>query len=200
VNAWAVCGVLAGGISVVDSVPYVRDILRGRTRPYRATWGIWTLLGVTAFLAQLADGASWSLLMVGAQAVGMTLVFGLSISRGTGRVGPVDVALIAVAAGGVVGWYASSRPVFATGCVVLADLAGVVLMLPKTWRDPGSETPSSFLLAGVAGGLGAVAVGAVDPSLLLYPGYFGAVNAGLAAVIVARRRFLRLADAASRAM
>ena len=68
----------------------------------------------------------------------------------------------------------------------------VVLMLPKTWRDPGSETPSSFVLAGVAGVLGTVAVGAVDPSLLLYPGYFGAVNAGLAGVILLRRRFLQL--------
>ena len=130
--------------------------------------------------------------MVGAQAAGMTLVFGLSISRGTGRLGLVDVALIAVAAGGIVGWYVSSRPLFATVCVVLADLAGVVLMLPKTWRDPRSETPSSFVLAGIAGALGAVAVGAVDPSLLLYPGYFGAVNAGLAGVIVLRRRVLQL--------
>jgi hypothetical protein len=193
VNAWAVCGVLAGGVSVVDSVPYVRDILRGRTRPYRATWGVWTTVGIIAFVAQVADGASWSLLMVGVQAAGMTLVFGLSISRGTGRLGLVDVALIAIAAGGIVGWYASSRPLFATVCVVIADLAGVVLMLPKTWRDPGSETPSSFVLAGVAGVLGTVAVGAVDASLLLYPGYFGAVNAGLAGVIVLRRRVLQLA-------
>jgi hypothetical protein len=192
VNAWAVCGVLAGGVSVVDSVPYVRDILRGRTRPYRATWGVWTTVGIIAFLAQVADGASWSLLMVGVQAAGMTVVFGLSINRGTGRLGLVDVALIAVAAGGIVGWYASARPLFATVCVVLADLAGVVLMLPKTWRDPGSETPSSFVLAGIAGVLGTVAVGAVDPSLLLYPGYFGAVNASLAGVILLRRRFLQL--------
>lgn len=33
----------------------------------------------------------------------------------------------------------------------------------------------------VAGMLGIAAVGAVDPSLLLYPGYFDVVNAGLAA-------------------
>jgi len=42
----------------------------------------------------------------------------------------------------------------------------------------------------VAGLLGIAAVGAVDPSLLLYPGYFDVVNAGLAGVIVMRCRFL----------
>jgi hypothetical protein len=191
VNGWAVCGVLALGVSVIDSVPYVRDILRGRTRPYRATWAIWTTLGIIAFVAQAADGASWSLLMVGAQAVGVAVVFGLSITRGSGRLGPVDMAIIAVAAAGIVGWYASSRPLFATVCVVVADLAGVALMLPKTWRDPGSETPSSFLLAGLAGLLGTAAVGAFDPSLLLYPGYFAVVNAGLAGIITLRRRYRR---------
>jgi hypothetical protein len=186
----AVCGILAGLVSAVDAVPYVRDIVRGRTRPYRATWAIWTVLGVTAFLAQAADGADWSLLMVGVQAASIVMVFALSIGRGTGRVGPVDLALIAVAAAGLIGWYVSDRSLLATIGVVLADLAGVLLMLPKTWRDPESETPSSFLLAGVSGLLATAAVGEVHPALL-YPAYFGVANTAIALVIIGRRRALR---------
>ena len=72
----------------------------------------------------------------------------------------------------------------------LADLAGVLLMLPKTWRDPLSETLSTFVLAGFSGALGAAAVGALDPALLLYPAYFGLMNAVTAAVILVRRRAL----------
>lgn len=184
----AVFGVAAAVVSTVDAVPYVRDILRGRTRPHRGTWCIWSALGIVAFCSQLADGASWSLLMIGVQAASMALVFALSIRRGVGRLGPVDVTLLGVATAGVVGWYVSSDPFTATVCVVVADLAGVLLMLPKAWRDPGSETPSSFLLAGVAGVFAAAAVGALDVSLLLFPVYFGVVNLATAVLILLRRR------------
>jgi hypothetical protein len=61
-------------------------------------------------------------------------------------------------------------------------------MMPKTWRDPHSETASSFVLAAGSGALGAAAVGSLEVDLLLYPAYFGAVNAGTAAVILLRRR------------
>src|SRR5690348_12334979 len=130
-----VCGVIAGLVSMVDAVPYVRDIIRGRTRPYRATWAIWSVLAVTAFAAQTVDGAGWSLLMMGVQALSVATVFALSIGRGIGRLGPVDVTLIAVAVCGLIGWYICDRPLLATIGVVLADVAGMALMLPKTWRD-----------------------------------------------------------------
>ena len=65
----AVLGVLAGVIGVADTIPYVRDILAGRTRPYRGTWLIWGVLAVVVCLSQRADGASWSLVMAAVQAV-----------------------------------------------------------------------------------------------------------------------------------
>ena len=184
----ALPGIAAGFLSLIDPIPYVRDILRGRTRPHRGTWFIWSALGATAFASQLADGASWSLAMVGVQTLSMTLVLALSLPFGTGGVGIVDLSLIGVAALGILGWALSDEPVVATSFVVAADAAGVALMLPKTWRHPWSETLSTFVLASVAGLLSAVGVGAWDASLLLYPAYFAVANGGIAAVIAHRRR------------
>ena len=65
--------------------------------------------------------------------------------------------MLAVAAGGVVGWLVAGEPVVATACVVAADLIGVAMMLPKTYRDPESETLATFALAswrGARGGRG----------------------------------------------
>jgi hypothetical protein len=187
-NVWMALGIAAGVLSCVEAVPYVRDVLRGTTRPHRGTWCIWSVLGLTAFASQIASGAGWSLLMVGVTAAGVTVVFVLSISRGVGGIVAPDRVLMAVAALGIVGWVVSAQPLVATVCVVVADLAGVLLMMPKTWRDPRSETASSFVLAAGSGALGAAAVGSLDVDLLLYPAYFGAVNAFTAAVILLRRR------------
>jgi hypothetical protein len=185
-----VAGVAAGVLSLIDPIPYIRDTLRGLTRPHRGTWLIWSVLGAIAFASQLADGASWSLAMVGVQTVSMSLIFVLSLWFGIGGVSRFDLTLMGVAGLGIVGWAVSAEPVVATAFVVVADAVGAVLMLPKTWRDPWSETFSTFALAGGSGFLSAVAVGALDGGLLLYPVYFGVVNGGLAALIAYRRRAL----------
>jgi hypothetical protein len=74
--------------------------------------------------------------------------------------------------------------------VIVADLVAAVMMLPKTWRAPHSETLSTFVLAAVSGALAVGAVSALSVPLLMYPVYFVAVNAAVAAVIVHRRRAL----------
>src|SRR5688500_8457945 len=81
-----VLGVLAGAIGVADTIPYVRDFLRGSTRPHRGTWLIWGVLAVVVCLSQRADGASWSLIMASTQAVLTSLIFMLAIHRGEGGV------------------------------------------------------------------------------------------------------------------
>ena len=113
-----VLGVLAVLVGIADTIPYVRDTLRGATRPHRGTWLIWSVLAIVVCLSQRADGASWSLLMAAAQAVLTSLVFVLAIRRGEGGVGASDRVMIAIAAGGVVGWIVADEPIVATACVV----------------------------------------------------------------------------------
>jgi hypothetical protein len=87
----------------------------------------------------------------------------------------------------VAGWAIADEPLVATAGVIVADLIGAALMVPKTWRDPGSETLATFVFASLAGALAAGAVGALDVSLLLYPVYFCLVNGALALLIVVAR-------------
>jgi len=184
-------GILAGLIGSADAIPYVRDVLRGSTRPHRGTWLIWSVLAVIALLSQRADGATWSLVLVAGQAVLTGAIFLLAIRRGEGGVTPGELALIALAGVGVAGWLIADEPVVATACVVAADLIGLALMVPKTWRDPGSETLITYALASVAGALAAGAVGELDASLLLYPVYYCLGNAAIALLIVSRAGSVR---------
>ena len=185
-----VLGVLAVLVGIADTIPYVRDILRGVTRPHRGTWLIWSTLTIVVVLSQRADGAGWSLLMAGTQAIFTTLIFVLSIRRGEGCVCSGEWLMISVASVGVLGWIVADEPVIATGCVVLADLMGAALMVPKAYRDPHSETLSTFALASLGGALTVGAVGTWTPALLLYPVYFCLVNGALALLLYQRRAML----------
>jgi hypothetical protein len=137
-----VLGVLAGVVGIADTIPYVRDTIRGSTRPHRGTWLIWSVLAIVVSLSQRADGASWSLIMAAAQAVLTGAIFLLSIRRGEGGLSPADVIMITIAGLGVIGWIVADEPVIATACVVAADLIGAAMMgaedLPRSWfRDAG---------------------------------------------------------------
>jgi hypothetical protein len=193
-------GLLAGVVAAACNVPYLRDTWRGSTVPHRGSWLIWSVLGVVAVGAQGADGARWSLVPLVVQATGSCLVLALSVRLGQGGLSRVDIKLLVLAAVGLAGWLAVDEPVIATACVVVADLLAALMMVPKAWRDPHSETLSTFVLASASGALTALAVGALSVPLLVYPVYFVAVNAGLAAVIIRGRRVLdRRADQAAKA-
>jgi hypothetical protein len=118
-------------------------------------------------------------------------IFVLAIRRGVGGVAPGELAMIALAGAGVAGWLIADEPVVATACVVAADMVALALMVPKTWRDPSSETMITYALGSISGALAAAAVGELDASLLLYPVYYSLGNAAIALLIVTRAGSVR---------
>jgi hypothetical protein len=189
-QAAPILGALAGLVGIADTVPYVRDTVRGATRPHRGTWLIWGVLAIVVSISQRADGASWSLVLTTSQAVLTALVFVLAIRHGEGGLAAFELSLLALASGGIVGWILAGEPLVAVMCVIVADLSAVAMMTPKAYRDPHSETLAMYVLASIGGALAAGAVGALDLSLLLYPIYYCVANGALALLITQRRRRL----------
>jgi hypothetical protein len=180
-------GLAAALVAIAGTIPYARDTLRGTTLPHRGTWLIWSLLSVLVFFSQRADGASWSLVAAGMQVILNGGIFVLAVCRGVGGVSLGDRLMLAIAAGGAIGWVVADDPFVATACVVAADLLGVAMMVPKTYRGPESETLATFALASVSGGLATAAVGSADLALVIYPIYLMLGNLGLALLIHQRR-------------
>jgi len=158
---------------------------------------IFAVLGgaLDAAESQLADGARWSLVPLIAQAAGTCLVLALSMRLGSGGLSRVELTLIALAGVGLLGWFVADEPVFATVCVIVADFVAAVMMLPKAWTDPHSETMSTFALASLAGVAAVGSVGERSLPLLIYPVYFALINAGLTLVLRQRRSHHLLSSA-----
>ena len=192
----AAFGIASGVIQMIAIVPYLRDVLAGSTRPHRGTWTIWTVLSLTVLASQWADGGRWSLIVVAAQALSCVVTLALSLGRGVGGTARIELMLLGVAALGVVAWWQADDPTLATCAVIAADLIGVALMLPKTFRDPDSETASAFVIGVCAAFLGLLATGLDQLSLMLYPVFLVIADSALVGVIVLRRRTLEQAASA----
>lgn len=192
----AAFGIIAGLLQLVASAPYLRDIMRGTTRPQRATWSIWMTLSFVVLASQWASGATWSLALTIGQTISCAAIFALAIPRGVGGMSRIEVVLLGIAALGIVGWQISDDPVIATCSVVVADIIGVALMLPKTYRHPDSETVSTFAIGLVSTVFALAAVGSLEPALLIYPVYILIADSVVVALIVLRRRALAHRDLA----
>lgn len=163
-------GLLAGLVGIAGYGPYIRDILRRRTRPDRASWTIWALEYTGLFLTQLARGAAASLWLVGLQLLITLVVWALSIRYGIGNFNRRERIVLAAVCLTLVAWYFTKNASAAIIILVAVELSGVALTTYKVYKHPGSETLTMWLLLATAGALGIVAVGTGAAAVLyVYP-------------------------------
>lgn len=164
-------GILSGAVILFGGPPYLYDILKGKTKPQRTTWFIWTFLGVISFTSQLKLGAHWSLVYVGLNVIGNLAVFLLSLKYGTGGWRKLDILALVIASIGVAMSFVFTSPLLALTGSIVADFAGTVLTLYKSYLDPSSETSITWFFLGTSSLFAAFAVGKWNFALLLYPLY-----------------------------
>lgn len=169
-------GLISGFLSIVTYIPYLRDIFRLKTKPERATWFIWLVLSVIAFFAQLAEGATHSLWLVGVQTCGVLIIFLLSIKFGVGGLVRRDVLALSAAGVGLLLWYYTNNATLGLLIAIVVDAVGASLTIAKAYKEPESETMSTWILSGTAGIFATLAVGSFDYVLLAFPVYVILIN------------------------
>lgn len=164
-------GIASGILVGISYIPYVKDIFLHTTKPERASWFIWSVLGGIAFFSQLAEGASWSLWLTGIETIGVLFIFLLSMIYGVGGWTQRDIIALTAAGIGLILWHFTQHAFIALFISIFIDVIGTSLTVIKAYQDPGSETFSTWVLVAIAGILSMCAVGMVDLVLLSYPFY-----------------------------
>lgn len=181
-------GVFSALLSTYAFLPYIRDTLRRQTRPQRASWFIWSVLGSISLFSQIYEGATASLWFAGAQVGGTLVVCILSIWRGAGSfLNKCDACVLLGAAIGLVAWYATSSSVYALAISIGISLLGGSVTVMKAYRAPASETMTTWACSFLASGFALLAIGRVDPVLMAYPAYLLLLNGAIMLAIVLGR-------------
>ena len=177
-------GYLSGFFAFIEYIPYIKDITRGKVKPHRATFFIWSVLGGIAFFSQLAKGASNSLWLPGIETALGFIVFFLSFRFGVGGYSKQDKSALAVAFIALVGWYFTKEAAFALYITIFIDAVGSYLIIHKAYHMPESETSLAWILSAISGIFAMLAVGKFDIILLSYPLYI--VISNLSVVLAIR--------------
>jgi hypothetical protein len=183
-----VTGLIAGIITLLAIFPYIRDILRGSTRPNLVTWSLWTLNGCILAFAQYAAGASWTLAVVVGATISTAMVTLLAVPFGQRGYGLFDAVCLVMALAAMGGWWWTKDPLAAIVLGVLAEIFAVAPTIAKISRAPETETPSTFWLTAFATILSMIASTKFDLANLLFPIYFIIVNTLIAVMATRGRR------------
>ncbi|MCX6723359.1 MAG: hypothetical protein NT094_04855 [Candidatus Staskawiczbacteria bacterium] len=171
-----IAGYLSGIAILLSFIPYARDIFLKKTKPEKMSWFIWAVLGSILFFSQLAEGAHYSLIMTGVQALGDLFIFVLAIKLGIGGFLKRDIFALICAAISLFLWYITKNAAIALFIVIFIDATGAILTIIKSYEHPETETVSSWALTSIAGFMACIAVGKFDLVLLAFPFYTGIIT------------------------
>src|SRR2546421_60415 len=94
-------------------VPYVRDVLAGRTKPNIASWTTWTLLFVVATFAEIGAGEYRTAFFTGSISLETALVALLGGRYAYAKYTRFDAACQAGALSGFLAWWLFDNPLAA---------------------------------------------------------------------------------------
>lgn len=166
-----VAGSTSGVLIFISVLPYIRDILKGKTKPNSVTWFGWTLLMAIGLFAQINEGASFSVLLLAGDTLATGTVFALSLKRGVAKYTILDKTSLAFGLMAIILWVITKNPLTALVISVVADFIVSVPTLRKAIYDPLSETPSTFFIGAIAAFLGFVSTTQFNLANTLFPIY-----------------------------
>ena len=164
-------GYLSGVAILLSFVPYIIDILKGKTKPERTSWLIWGLLGSVFFFSQLAKGGTYSNILAGVQTLGDFLIFLLAIKYGVGGFMKRDIIGFVGALVGLFLWYITKEAAIALFLAIFVDAIGAGLTTVKSYELPETENITAWLLTFLGGLFACIAVGSFNFILLAFPIY-----------------------------
>ncbi len=136
-------------ISLSGALAYMRDMVRGKSKPNLVTWGLWAFAPLIATGAALSsDAGTWSTVRIFISGFGPLLIFvtAFIVKQGYWKLGGFDYACGALSLVALGVWLIADSPVLAILVAAVADLFATLPTLKKAWRYPETETLYTYFV------------------------------------------------------
>jgi hypothetical protein len=139
-----ILGIIASILALAYAVPYIIDIIKGKTQPHLYSWFVWTLLQVVGSFAHFSHGGgygSWSL-AVGAFCC--FVIFLLSFKYGTKNITRFDFICLTLSILTIFLYFGIQNAILAVIAIVIVDCIAFLPTMRKGYEEPYTETVSAF--------------------------------------------------------
>ncbi len=187
-------GITAIILTFVGYVPYIRDVIKGKTHPHVYSWFIWGFVTAIAFALQVTGGGGVGAYVTLAAAIMCTTVFVLGMmGKGKKDITKTDTAFFILAFVALGFWLIAKQPVVSVLLTTGIDLLGFVPTIRKTWNKPHSETLSFYILNTIRFALAVISLQKYTIITAAYPIAWVLGNGLFALLLIVRRKQLHSA-------
>ncbi len=146
---WIYVGTAVGALG---TAVYLRDTLRGTTKPNRVTWLLWAVAPLLAAAVELRDGVGLRALptfMVGFMPL-LVFIGSFHNPSSVWTIRRIDYACGVMSVVGTVVWLVTRNGVLAISAAIAADFLAGLPTVMKSWTYPETETVYSYVGAVVS--------------------------------------------------
>lgn len=184
-----VLGIIAVILVFVGYVPYLRDVIKGKTVPHIYSWFLWAFVTVIAFALQFSDKAGTGSFVTLAAGLMCTVVFLLGLfGKGKKDITKLDTVFLILGFVALVFWLIAKQPVISTILTTAIDVFAFAPTIRKSWHKPHSETLSLYSLNVLRFTLAVLSLQRYTIVTALYPSVWVLGNGLFALMLVIRRR------------
>lgn len=174
----ALIAVIGALINVAGSAVYIADTLRGRNKPNRMTFLMWSIAPIIGAAASFAQGVTWAVVPVLMAGLCPFAVFLASFvnHHAYWKLERFDYACGAFSALALILWWLTSEPMIALVFAILADAVAGYPTLIKAWKFPETETAIGYAAATLSAATGFLVVGDMNFESVAFPTYLVVIN------------------------
>jgi hypothetical protein len=138
---------VGSAIGALGAAVYLRDTLRGTTKPNRVTWLLWAVAPLLAAAVELDEGVGLRTLptfMVGFMPL-LVFIGSFHNPASVWKIRRIDYACGAVSVVGTLIWLVTRNGILAISAAIAADFMAGVPTLTKSWTHPETETVHTYI-------------------------------------------------------
>ena len=160
---------VAMACSLSSGTIYLVSMVKGRARPQRITWLLWSILGAVYLLSALRSHGN--VIYTTASFIGPFSVLALSVKYGVGGKSKLDLLSLAIALFALALLAFTKSPIASLLICLFVDAIGAALTVRKVLRDRSSEPRITWLISACGGAFALLGLRDYQIANLLFPGY-----------------------------
>lgn len=164
---------LAAAITFTGIFLYALDTLRGKTKPNRVTWILWTIVPLITFFAQLSEGVGISSVFALSYALGPLFVVMASFANKNAywKLTFFDYLCGGISLLAILLWTITGNGMLAIIFSIVADFAAGVPTLRKGFIEPKSENIAAYLVGILSAAITLLTIHTRTPTSVTFPIY-----------------------------
>jgi len=183
-------GALAVLIALIAYGIYGWQTITGQARPHPLSWVIFGILTGTGYLVQLDQDAGAGSWVMGVTAAICFILAAMSVHKGERKFPWYEWAFLLAAAVVFLFYLSTKEPTYSAVLATLVDVLGYGPTLTKAWSRPATDSVTSFAMNSLKFVPSIFAMNSFSIATCLYPATLIVVNAGVACLLIWRRRLL----------